>query len=208
MSEETPDLKTLALRLKMIADRLEKLEVQVRGLVTSQTVEAKEFVVPDDRGEIRARLEMEQYAPCPTWGAVENLVLLSGAQHFLRKLVRWRYRRILPTHRPSVLHDQSHRPKHRVTTAYFSYSASLKASGKGFSAYSVDGTWFLYEGETMTVNLKDAGGATVYSQGGFRFSVNCGDDLQLLNTHQFPPGLYDLVSGATRQFQGSTVARC
>jgi hypothetical protein len=30
----------------------------------SQTVDAKEFIVRDDRGEIRARLEMQQYAPC------------------------------------------------------------------------------------------------------------------------------------------------
>ncbi len=35
--------------------------------MTSQTVEAKEFVVPDDHGEIRARLEMQAYAPCLTF---------------------------------------------------------------------------------------------------------------------------------------------
>ncbi len=35
--------------------------------MTSQTVEAREFVVRDDRGEIRARLEMQQYAPCLTF---------------------------------------------------------------------------------------------------------------------------------------------
>ncbi len=51
MSLETPDLTRLAARLEMIVDRLEKLEVQVRG----------------DRGEIRARLEMQQYAPCLTF---------------------------------------------------------------------------------------------------------------------------------------------
>ena len=67
MSEETPDLTTLAARLVMIADRLHKLEVQVRGLVESQTVEAMEFVVKDDRAVIRARLEMAQYAPCLTF---------------------------------------------------------------------------------------------------------------------------------------------
>ena len=60
----------------------------------------------------------------------------------------------------------------------------------------------------MTVNLKDANGATLSSNGNFRFSVNCGDDLQLLNMQDFAPGLYDMVSGATWQFQGSTVARC
>ncbi len=47
MSPETPDLTRLAARLEAIIDRLEKLEVQVRGLVTSQTTEAKEFVVKD-----------------------------------------------------------------------------------------------------------------------------------------------------------------
>jgi hypothetical protein len=36
----------------------------VRGLVTSQTVEAKEYVVKDARGEVWARFEMQQYAPC------------------------------------------------------------------------------------------------------------------------------------------------
>ena len=64
MTADAPDLKTLALRLEMIADRLDKLEVQVHGLETSQTVQAKEFVVKDDRAVIRARLEMAQYAPC------------------------------------------------------------------------------------------------------------------------------------------------
>jgi hypothetical protein len=67
MTADAPDLTTLALRLERIADRLDKLEVQVRALVTSQTVEAKEFVVKDGRGEIRARLEMEEYAPCLTF---------------------------------------------------------------------------------------------------------------------------------------------
>jgi hypothetical protein len=67
MTADGPDLTSLALRLEMIADRLDNLEVQVRGLVESQTVEAKEFVVKDDRAVVRARLEMEQYAPCLTF---------------------------------------------------------------------------------------------------------------------------------------------
>ena len=58
-----PDLKALAARLDAITDRLEKLEVQVRGLVTGPTVEAREFVVKDARGEVRARLDMQDYAP-------------------------------------------------------------------------------------------------------------------------------------------------
>ena len=63
MSIETPGLKAMAYRLDAIADRLHNLELQVRGLVYSQTMEAKEFVVKDDRGEVRARLEMREYAP-------------------------------------------------------------------------------------------------------------------------------------------------
>jgi hypothetical protein len=58
MTEETPDLTRLGARLAAVIDRLDKLEVQVRGLVTSQTVEVKAFVVKDDRAVMRARLEM------------------------------------------------------------------------------------------------------------------------------------------------------
>ncbi len=57
MTPQEADLTSLAVLLEMIVDRLDKLEVQVRGLVTSQTVEAKEFVVKDDRGDIRAQLD-------------------------------------------------------------------------------------------------------------------------------------------------------
>ncbi len=67
MSPETPDLTGLMARLERIGDRLNNVELQVRGLVTSQTVEAGEFVVRDERGVIRARLEMEQYTPCLTF---------------------------------------------------------------------------------------------------------------------------------------------
>jgi hypothetical protein len=67
VTPEAIDLRMLAQRLDAIHDRLGNLEVQVRALVTSQTVEAKEFVVRDDRGEVWARLEMQQYAPCLTF---------------------------------------------------------------------------------------------------------------------------------------------
>ena len=67
MNAETADLKALSARLDAIVDRLEKIEVQVRALMLSQTVEAREFAVRDARGEIRARLEMHQYAPCLTF---------------------------------------------------------------------------------------------------------------------------------------------
>jgi len=67
MTSEMLDLRPLAGRLDALVARLEDLEVQVRGLVTSPTVEAREFVVRDDHGVLRARLEMEQYAPCLTF---------------------------------------------------------------------------------------------------------------------------------------------
>jgi capsule polysaccharide export protein KpsE/RkpR len=63
MAPETPDVQTLAARLEALTQRLVNLEVQVRGLVSSQTVETRELVVRDERGEIRARLEMQEYAP-------------------------------------------------------------------------------------------------------------------------------------------------
>ncbi len=64
MTADAPDLRILATRLETIFDRLDKLEVQVHGLMASQTVEAREFVVEDARGEVWARLEMQEYAPC------------------------------------------------------------------------------------------------------------------------------------------------
>jgi hypothetical protein len=67
MTAETSELAKLAARLEQIVDRLEKLEVQVRGLVTSQTVEARRFVVRDKRGVVRAQLEMQQFAPALTF---------------------------------------------------------------------------------------------------------------------------------------------
>ncbi len=63
MTPELPDLKLLTTRLEHLAERLARLEVQVRGLVESQTVEAREFVVKDEQGGIRGRLEMQEYGP-------------------------------------------------------------------------------------------------------------------------------------------------
>ncbi len=59
----TSDPNALALRLEAILERLASVEVQVRSLMNSSTVEAREFIVKDGRGEIRARLEMQEYAP-------------------------------------------------------------------------------------------------------------------------------------------------
>ena len=63
MTSEAPDLRDLAQRLEAIRDRVTKVEVQVRTLVMSQSVEGREFALRDERGEIRARLEMQEYAP-------------------------------------------------------------------------------------------------------------------------------------------------
>jgi hypothetical protein len=48
-------------------DRLDRLEVQVRDLVTSQIVEAEEFVVRDDRGQFRASWRSRSPPPCLTF---------------------------------------------------------------------------------------------------------------------------------------------
>jgi hypothetical protein len=61
------DFAAVVARLETIVGRLERLEIQMLGLVTSQAVEAGEFVVRDERREIRAQLEMQQYAPCLTF---------------------------------------------------------------------------------------------------------------------------------------------
>ncbi len=58
-----PDVSALASRLETLAERLADVEVQVRALMTSQIVEAKEFVVQDERGEIRARPEVQDNSP-------------------------------------------------------------------------------------------------------------------------------------------------
>ncbi len=63
MTAEAPDQRILTARLDAMLQRLENLEIQVRGLVTSQAIEGREFLLRDERGEIRARLEIADYAP-------------------------------------------------------------------------------------------------------------------------------------------------
>ncbi len=64
MPADAPELTRLAAQLEVLADRLTMLEVQVRALMESPTVDAQEFLVRDGRGHPRARLEMQQHAPC------------------------------------------------------------------------------------------------------------------------------------------------
>ncbi len=59
MTSETIDLRTVAQRLDAIHDRLEKLGVQVRGLVTSQAVEAKEYIVRDEAIKRHLRTDLK-----------------------------------------------------------------------------------------------------------------------------------------------------
>ncbi len=66
MTPEAPDLAGVTARLERIIDRLDNVEVQVRGLVPTPTVEAREFPVREERGVIRPRLGMAQHAPCLT----------------------------------------------------------------------------------------------------------------------------------------------
>ena len=58
--ENDPRLTT---RLDSILKRLHRLELQVNRLIESQTVEARDFVVMDERGEPRARFEMAGDSP-------------------------------------------------------------------------------------------------------------------------------------------------
>ncbi len=63
MSPERPDLNGLAGLLEALTERLAAVEVQVRGLVTSQRVEGRESVARDERARMRARLEVQDYSP-------------------------------------------------------------------------------------------------------------------------------------------------
>ncbi len=47
---DAPDLRALAQRLEAVLDRLEHLGLEVRALGNRQSVEAKEFLLRDERG--------------------------------------------------------------------------------------------------------------------------------------------------------------
>ncbi len=63
MSSEREDLGWLTARLRMLEERVHQLEGQVQGVLLNQTIEAQEFVLRDARGEVRARLDLRDYAP-------------------------------------------------------------------------------------------------------------------------------------------------
>jgi hypothetical protein len=62
MPAEDEDLK-LTMRLESILERLRRLELQVNRLMETQTVEGKEFLVKDERGQPRARFELAGHSP-------------------------------------------------------------------------------------------------------------------------------------------------
>jgi len=63
MSADQGEIERLTVWIEALQKRIGQLEGQVRGLMTSQTVEAEAFVLRDDRAEIRARLDLRNYAP-------------------------------------------------------------------------------------------------------------------------------------------------
>ncbi len=60
MSNGDPRLMT---QLDSLLERVRGLEIQVNRLIESQTVEAKEFVLMDERNQPRARFEMAGHSP-------------------------------------------------------------------------------------------------------------------------------------------------
>jgi hypothetical protein len=64
-----------------------------------------------------------------------------------------------------------------------------------------------YVGPSFHVTLRGAGGAGLFKYD-TRFSVGCGADHMVNFSSDFPPGLYDLVTGATWELPSWHVARC
>ncbi len=63
MHTPTPDLVPILARLETLADRVRHLELQLRGLIESATVEGQALVLQDARGHVRARWEVVEHAP-------------------------------------------------------------------------------------------------------------------------------------------------
>lgn len=64
-----------------------------------------------------------------------------------------------------------------------------------------------YAGPSFHVTLRSAGGAVLFSYYA-RFSVLCGANSTFNFSENFPPGLYDLVTGATWEMSKWSVNRC
>lgn len=63
MGTEREDIGWLTARIRMLEERVHQLEGQVQGLMMIQAIEAQEFILRDGRGEVRARLDIRDYAP-------------------------------------------------------------------------------------------------------------------------------------------------
>jgi len=87
-------------------------------------------------------------------------------------------------------------PNTGITTAQYSYSAQLIASGKGHYAWGASPLYF-------SAQLRDAsGGVVLYGGTGSNFWISCNDNLIYGWGYEFNPGLYDLIKGATWQISG------
>ncbi len=63
MSSERDDIARLAAWLESLLERVQQVEAQLQGLMVSPSVEAQEFVLRDERGKVRARLDLPDHAP-------------------------------------------------------------------------------------------------------------------------------------------------
>lgn len=93
MTSQPPDLAAVLARLDRIHERISRLEFQVSGLMQSESVEAEAFVLRDDRGEIRARLDLRDHAPRLTFyaqieGSVKNPPIRTPSLPMLQKLAK------------------------------------------------------------------------------------------------------------------------
>lgn len=91
-------------------------------------------------------------------------------------------------------------PNTGITTASAVYSAQLIASGRAKSAWNAGPCYF-------NGTLRNAGGAAL-SFFGDHYYINCQDNYPINIGSTFPPGLYDLVAGATWYTTGTRVERC
>jgi len=99
-------------------------------------------------------------------------------------------------------------PNTGIVSAYFSYSAQLKASGKGYSAHLTNGVPFPDNTMNMSIELKNAAVGVVASFESFPFGVKCSDDKSILNMHSFNPGLYDLITNFYFTITGPMIWPC
>jgi hypothetical protein len=103
-------------------------------------------------------------------------------------------------------------PNTGIVTAKAIYSATLTArNGRSIDwAGGYIGPPYVpgyYAGPSFHVTLRSAGGAGLFKYYD-QFSVFCGANYTVWFESDFPPGLYDLVTGATWEMGSWRVARC